>query len=205
MEIAFFDTGTGALERLAEGHPLPSCMPLPLGGIASLHLPHVGIVGILAYPRPTHIEVRAHQVGRWTIGVLPMGPHATGLPMTFKLDGVAGPTAPDFTFSLEHHRRSVGEDPMPAIGPGTRVTVVLAAAETGIIRAVRQARLGEATGRALAADLARQAGNAGAFSFEAYHRTTLAALAAIPRVTRERCAAWEDALEVRAAAPGAEG
>lgn len=193
MDIAFLsdDPGTPAFHHLAVGHPLPDFIASAEGEAGILYLPHAGIITVSRYAGLGRIQRRALCKGRWSVGVLPAGRHATLVHSEYSLAGEGCCLQQDLAFSAEHHRRASDDDVAEEVGEGTLLTSVSAEAGTDLVVAVRQTRLSATLGGALRSDLLRQAENAAEYTSANKGVEIMAAFARHLRVTREVCTAWE--------------
>ena len=193
MDLTFLsnDPTAPSFQKLAVGQQVPDFLDRPLSQTAILHLPTSGFIAVARHADLQRFERRALRSGRWTAGVMPAGPHATVLHLELSLGGGTCCLFHDFAFSNEAHRLASGMDMGEEVGAAALLTYVAVEATTGMVAAVRQARLPAGLEHALRADLARQRANTPGYTAAAKDVGAMAALARQRRLTRETCTAWE--------------
>ena len=192
MDLAFLsdDPNMPAFQKLAAGQPLPDFLNRPRSETMIVYLPTSGFIAVARHAALQRFERRALRSGRWIVGVMPAGPHATALHLEVSLGGGTCCIWHDFAFSVAAYRLVSGMNVGDEADTTVLLTYVAVEATTDEVVAVRQARLPAGLDRALREDFARQGANAADYTPASKDVGIMAALARHGRLTRETCTAW---------------
>ena len=194
MDINFIsdDPNTPAFQKLVVGQPLPDFLDVPVSETAILHVPNAGLLAVARYADLQRIERRAMRNGRWNVGVMAAGPHATLMHVEFSLGGDRCRLRHDFAFSGEAHRATSGDELASAPAVDMALTFVAVETRTGLVEVVRQARLPVRLAQVWGQELVRQQDNAPDYTSAASQVGAMAVLARHRRLTRDNCLAWAE-------------